>query len=129
MVEKIPVIKGCANLDAENQEQQRECMQHNIVKHVGANFKYPENARKRGIQAKIYVGFVIEKDGSISSIEIYKGAEDAYKDANKKSRAAAKQLDEEAIEVIKSLEFLEPAMQKGKPVRMSFTMPINAKLS
>tara|TARA_R110002096_G_scaffold320151_1_gene514217 strand:+ start:603 stop:1103 length:501 start_codon:yes stop_codon:yes gene_type:complete len=129
VVEKIPVIKGCGSLSTTDQEQQKECMQYNIVKHVGDNFEFPENARMRGIQAKIYIGFVIERDGSISNVEIYKGAESAYKDAKKKKRAAAKELDKEAIRVIKLLEFLEPAYQKGKPVRMSFTMPINAKLS
>ncbi len=129
VVEKIPLIKGCANLSSSTQEDQRECMEHHIAKHVGDNFTFPEKARQKSIQARIFISFVVEKNGNVSSIRVLKGAEDAYKDASKKKKAAAKELDKEAIRVIKLLEFLEPAMQKGKPVRMSFTMPINAKLS
>jgi protein TonB len=128
VVEKIPVIRGCANLTAETQEQQRECMQHHLVKHVGENFKYPEKARQYGVQAKIYVNFVIERDGSVSSVTVIRGATDAYKKYSKKKRQAARDLDDEAKRVIRSLQFLEPAVQRGKPVRMSFTMPINARL-
>lgn len=129
VVEKIPVIKGCANLSAADQEQQKECMQYNIAKHVGDNFQFPEDARKHGVQGKIFVTFIVEKNGELSNISILKGVEREYKNANKKKRSAAKDLDKEAIRVIKLLEFEAPAYQKGKPVRMQYTMPINAKLS
>ncbi len=129
VVERIPIIRGCANLSSATQEDQRECMQYQIAKHVGENFEFPEKTRQMGIQGKIYITFVIEKNGKLSNVNISKGVEHDYKGAGRKVRAAAKELDKEAIRVIKLLEFLEPAFQRGKPVRMSFTMPINAKLT
>jgi protein TonB len=57
---------------------------------------------------------VIERNGSISNVEIVRGVDPL--------------LDDEAVRVVKKLPRLTPAKQRGKPVRMSFTLPINAKL-
>jgi protein TonB len=71
-------------------------------------------ARQMGISGKIFVNFVIEKDGSISNVTVARGVD--------------KSLDDEAVRVIKKLPKMQPAKQRGKPVRMQFTMPINARL-
>jgi protein TonB len=67
-----------------------------------------------GIQGKVYVNFVIEKNGKVSNVTIARGV-DAL-------------IDNEAIRVIKLLPKFTPAKQRGKPVRMQYTVPINARL-
>jgi protein TonB len=81
---------------------------------VSRNFEFPEMAKEMGIQGRVYVNFVIEKNGSITNVEIVRGVDPL--------------LDDEAVRVVKKLPKLIPAKQRGKPVRMSFTLPINAKL-
>lgn len=112
VVESVPVFPGCE--DASTNDEKRTCFQQQMMRHVSNNFKFPEMARQMGIQGKVYVNFVIEKDGSISNVEVVRGVDPL--------------LDEEAARVIKNLPKMTPAKQRGKPVRMSFTMPINAKL-
>ena len=84
------------------------------MKHIGKNFEFPELARQMGIQGKVYVNFVIERNGRVSSITIARGVD--------------KLIDDEAIRVIKKLPTFQPAKQRGKPVRMQYTVPINARL-
>jgi protein TonB len=82
--------------------------------HIGKNFKFPEMARQMGIQGRVFVNFVIEKDGSISNVTVARGVDPL--------------LDDEAMRVVKGLPRFQPAKQRGKPVRMQYTVPINAKL-
>lgn len=112
VVESVPVFPGCE--DASSNDEKKACFQKQMFGHVRDNFKFPEMARQMGIQGKVYVNFVIEKNGSISNVEVVRGVDPL--------------LDEEAARVIKQLPDMTPAKQRGKPVRMSFTMPINAKL-
>lgn len=112
VVENKPVFPGCEEYATEAEKFQ--CFNQQIMKHIGKNFKFPEMAKQMGIQGKVYVNFVIEKDGSISNVTI--------------ARSVDKLIDDEAIRVIKKLPKFKPAKQRGKPVRMQYTVPINAKL-
>jgi protein TonB len=76
--------------------------------------KYPELASEMGEQGIVYVKFVVNKDGSIEQVSIRKGVSDA--------------LDKEAIRVVKAMPKWAPGEQAGKPVRVSFTLPISFKL-
>lgn len=111
-VQKVPVYPGCDE-EMEN-EALTKCFQTNIMRHVGSTFQYPKEARKRGIHGRVYVNFIVEKDGSLSEIEILKGAHPL--------------LDLESIRVVSLIPDFEAALMNGEPVRMSFTLPINAKL-
>jgi protein TonB len=111
VVENKPVFPGCENVP---KAEEVACFQKEISKHVATNFSFPEMARQMGIQGTVYVSFVIEKDGSISNVEVLRGVD--------------KLLDDEAVRVIKKLPKMTPAKQRGKPVRMSFQMPIKARL-
>jgi protein TonB len=82
--------------------------------HISKNFKFPEMARQMGIQGRVFVNFVIEKDGSISNVTV--------------ARSVDPLLDDEAVRVVKKLPKFQPAKQRGKSVRMQYTVPINAKL-
>ena len=82
---------------------------------IQKNVKYPESAKKKGIEGKVYVQFVVEKDGSISDINILRGV--------------SKDIDAEAVRVVKAMPKWKPGIQKGKPVRVQYTMPFSFKLS
>lgn len=112
VVESVPVFPGCES--ASTNEEKKACFQRQILKYVSKNFNFPEMARQMGIQGRVYVNFVIEKNGSISNVEVVRGVDPL--------------LDDEAARVVKTLPKMTPAKQRGKPVRMSFTLPINAKL-
>ncbi len=114
MVEQKPLFKGCSEFMGDD-EGAVKCFNQQVFKHVSKTFVFPETARKKGIQGKVYTSFIIEKDGQISNVSIVRGVHQL--------------LDLECIRVISEIpEMDSPAMQRGKPVRMSFTMPINAKL-
>lgn len=112
MVESRPIFPGCEN--EPNEDSLYNCFQINMMRHVARNFVYPKKAQKKKIGGRIYVNFVIEKDGAIGEIVIARGVHPA--------------LDAEAIRVVSELPKMTPAMQKGQPVRTSFTLPINAKV-
>ncbi|MEY2963184.1 MAG: hypothetical protein RL754_445 [Bacteroidota bacterium] len=112
VVENKPIFPGCEKLATENEKFM--CFNQEIMKHIGKNFEFPELARQMGIQGKVYVNFVIEKNGSVSNVTIARGVD--------------KLIDDEAIRVIKLLPSFTPAKQRGKPVRMQYTVPINARL-
>lgn len=76
--------------------------------------KYPSIAHDKGIQGRVMVQFTVDKDGSIVDPEIFKGVHPA--------------LDEEALKVVKSMPKWTTGMQKGKTVRVRYTMPIMFRL-
>lgn len=112
VVENKPVFPGCEKFATE--EERFNCFNQSIMTHIGKNFKFPEMARQMGIQGRVFVNFVIEKDGSISNVTVARGVDPL--------------LDDEAMRVVKGLPRFQPAKQRGKPVRMQYTVPINAKL-
>lgn len=85
-------------------------MNNYIVKKV----KYPAKAKQKGIQGRVYVGFTIEKDGSVADVSTLRGVDPL--------------LDQEAERVIRSMPKWSPGTQDGKPVRVVFTIPINFTL-
>lgn len=87
----------------------------NVQKWIAKNVKYPVLAMENGIQGKVYIQFVIEKDGAITDVKVIRGV-----DAS---------LDKEAVRVVKSMPKWKPGKQRGKPVRVSYTLPINFQLS
>lgn len=87
----------------------------NVQKWIAKNVKYPVLAMENGIQGKVFVQFVIEKDGSITDVKVLRGV-----DAS---------LDKEAIRVVQAMPKWNPGKQRGKAVRVSYTLPINFQLS
>jgi len=81
---------------------------------IANSIKYPVIAQENGIQGKVYVTFVVGKDGSVSNATIARGV-----DAS---------LDKEALRVINTLPRWKPGKQRGKPVNVSYTVPINFQL-
>nr|NQU88871.1 energy transducer TonB [Bacteroidota bacterium] len=86
-----------------------------MLKYLSENITYPENARKNGIQGTVYVTFVVEKDGSISDVNILRGLE--------------KECDEVALQAVKNMPAWTTGKQRGKPVRVQFNLPLKFKLN
>ncbi len=85
-----------------------------MFKYIAEHTKYPEIAKENGITGKVYVQFVIGKDGKVTDVKVIRGV-DPY-------------LDKEAVRVVKSMPKWKPGSQRGKPVKVSFQLPINFTL-
>ena len=81
---------------------------------VGKNMKYPSQARRMGVEGKVFVQFVVDKDGSLSDVKAIKGI--------------GAGCDEEAVRVVKSAPKWKPGKQRGKAVRVRMVLPITFKL-
>jgi len=77
---------------------------------IKTHLVYPPEAKAKGIQGKVYVQFVVEKDGSITNVEVRRGANPL--------------LDNEAVRVVKMLPNFKPGTMRGKKVRVRYTLPI-----
>ncbi len=78
--------------------------------YINQNLRYPEIAAENGIQGRVILSFVVEPNGSVSNVRILRGVDPA--------------LDKEAIRVVQSSPKWVPGSQRGKPVRVSFNIPI-----
>ena len=85
-----------------------------MFKFIAENTNYPEEARKQGVSGKVLVSFVVEKDGSITNIDVLRGIGSGC--------------NEEAKRVVSIMPNWEPGYQRGKAVRVKFNLPFNFKL-
>lgn len=85
-----------------------------LNKYLGKNVKYPEKAQKEKIQGRVTVQFIVEKDGTITNVKVL--------------RSVHQLLDKEAIRVVENMPKWIPGTQRGEPVRVSYTVPINFRL-
>ena len=84
---------------------------------LAKNIRYPENMKELGIQGKVYLSFTVEKDGSITDIQVARGI------------SGGKELNEEAVRVLKNLpKKFSPGKMNNKPVRVRLTIPVNFQL-
>lgn len=86
-----------------------------MLKYIMENIKYPEQAMKEGIQGRVAVRFIVEKDGSISDV--------------KPILSVHPLLNKEAVRVVESMPKWTPGKQNGKPVRVRFNVPVMFKLN
>ena len=110
VIEDVPIFPGCERVA---KSKRRDCFQEQINKHIRKNFRYPEIAQEMGIQGRVYVNFVIDKDGSITSIRM---------------RGPDKNLEKEAQRIIAKLPRMIPGKQRGRAVRVPFSIPITFRL-
>lgn len=85
-----------------------------FMQYLQKNLKYPEQARRMNVEGKVFVQFVIDKDGSPTDITVLKGIGSGC--------------DEEAIRVIKNMPKWTPGKQRGRPVKVRMSLPIVFKL-
>ena len=85
-----------------------------MMKFLSDNIKYPVIAQENGIQGRVITNFVVEKDGSITDVQVVRGVDPS--------------LDKEAIRVIQSMPKWKPGKQRGSAVRVRFTLPVVFRL-
>ena len=85
------------------------------IKYLQKNITYPEMAKESNIQGTVYVTFVVEKDGRITSVKVLRGIGGGC--------------DEEAVRVIKKMPSWKPGKQRGRAVRVQFNMPVRFVLA
>ncbi|WP_455530917.1 energy transducer TonB [Segatella salivae] len=85
-----------------------------MMKYIMENIKYPKQAMKEGIQGRVTVRFIVEKDGSISDV--------------KPVLSVHPLLNKEAVRVVESMPKWTPGKHNGKPVRVRFNLPVMFKL-
>ena len=85
-----------------------------FYKYVATNLRYPAQARRMGIAGKVFVQFVVEKDGKLTDVQILKGIGSGC--------------DEEALRVIKKSKKWTPGRQRGRPVKVRMIIPISFRL-
>ena len=86
-----------------------------MVAYLTHNLHYPQTEKEKGIQGKVFVGFVVEKDGIISNVEVKKGI--------------GEECDAEAVRVIREMPTWSPGKQNSECVRVSLVLPINYKIA
>ena len=86
-----------------------------MMKFLQENIHYPETASKAGIQGRVLINFIVESDGRISNIHVVRKVND--------------DLDAEAVRVVGAMPKWTPGMQKGKAVRVKYTLPISFRLN
>ncbi len=99
VVEEMPSFPG----------GEAECM-----KFLSKNIKYPTIAQENGIQGRVILQFVVNKDGSIVDVTV--------------ARSVDPYLDKEAIRVVQMMPKWKPGKQRGKPVRVKYTLPVMFRL-
>jgi protein TonB len=82
-----------------------------MMKFIGENIKYPPLANDRGIQGRVFVSFIVGRDGSITDVKV--------------AQSVDPMLDAEAVRVVKLMPIWKPGEHRGKPVRFSQSLPIN----
>jgi len=107
-IEEIPIFPGC-----EKEEDKRACFSKMMQKHIKKHFRYPEMAQQMGLQGRVSTQFVIQKDGSIGTIQ---------------KRGPHEVLEQEAVRILKKLPKMKPGKQREKAVKVSFAQPITFKL-
>jgi protein TonB len=111
-VEKKPFCTDCAYLSSENERAQ--CTALFIKRFVSSKAIYPKSCVEAGITGEVRVGFVIDKTGKITNIEITRGVH--------------KLLDKAAMDAVAQLPLFEPGAQQGRKVAVRFEIPVNFKL-
>jgi len=120
-------VESTSNLPAEYENQmadsiysQPEIMaefpggQEQLIKYIMDNVKYPEVAKEKGIQGKVFVQFVVDKKGKVCEANVVRGVQEL--------------LDKEALRVVNTMPDWKPGMDKGTQVKVQFTIPINFRL-
>ena len=111
----------------EEQEQEQETFvvveqmpeypggQQALFKFLSENVHYPKEAKDNGIQGRVICSFVVDKDGTVRDVEVVRSG-------------GSPLLDDEAARVISLMPKWKPGVQRGKPVRVKYTVPVNFRL-
>ncbi|MFD0862802.1 energy transducer TonB [Sungkyunkwania multivorans] len=110
VVDEIPIFPGCEEVE---EADQKACFQSKMVAHIQKHFKYPEEAKKMGLEGRVYVLFAISKEGNLENV---------------KTRGPSPMLEEEGRRIIELLPTMKHGKRNGKPNSVRFTIPIVFRL-
>ena len=82
-----------------------------LIKYLSQNIQYPPEAAKNNVQGRVILQFVVDKTGQVGEVKIL--------------RSVSEEIDAEAVRVVKSMPKWTPGKQRGKAVKVSYTVPIN----
>ena len=99
VVEKMPTFPGGVK---------------NLMNYLSTHIKYPAEAKKDGIEGRVFVNFIVEKDGSVSHVKVLRGIGHGC--------------DKESVRVVKNMPRWIPGEQRGKPVRVDYNLPVKFSL-
>ena len=85
-----------------------------MIKFISQNLEYPKACQENGTQGRVGVRFIVGRDGTISNVNVLESVDPFW--------------DKEAVRVIKAMPRWKPGMHKGKPVSVSYVVPVNFKL-
>lgn len=85
-----------------------------LISDIATSVKYPDEAKTKGIQGKVFVSFVVDEQGKVTNAKIERGVEPS--------------LDAESLRVVNNLKNWKPGKEKGKVVKVAYTLPINYAL-
>ncbi len=85
-----------------------------LMQYLATNIKYPVEAKKDKIEGRIFINFIVEKDGAVTHAKVLRGIGHGC--------------DKEALRVVENMPPWTPGMQRGKPVRVSFNLPVKFTL-
>jgi len=85
-----------------------------LHQYLAENIKYPQMAKESGIQGRVFVTFVVERNGKVTDVKVLRGIGGGC--------------DEEAIRVVQNMPSWTPGKQRGKPVRVQFNLPVKFTL-
>ncbi|MER3375214.1 MAG: energy transducer TonB [Allomuricauda sp.] len=111
VIEYVPVFPGCEVY--ETQAERKACFNRKVQEHVVKNFRYPPSALEMQITGRVYVQFVIDSKGNVTDIQ---------------KRGPDRLLEDEAARIIASLPNVKPGEQRGKAVRVKYSIPINFEI-
>ena len=109
--EEMPYFGDCKALP---KAERQACSSRQLLTYLSQNIKYPALARENGIEGVVVVRFVVEKDGSISGLELV--------------RDIGGGCGKEALRVVKAMPAWTPGLQRGRPVRVQFNLPVVFRL-
>lgn len=105
VIEQVPLFPGCEKVA---KSEQSKCFQEKLDAFVKKNFRLPDDLES-GFKARVFVRFLIDKQGNITNVE---------------ARGGNAQLEKEALKAFSKAPKLQPGRQRGQPVKCSFTYPI-----
>ena len=112
-VDVLPIFKGC-NLPSSSVEEKKACSEQKLLQYIFSNIKYPQEARKKGVEGLVIVKFIIDKTGIVRDAEIVK--------------SIGAGCDEESLRVVNNMPEWTPGEKDGKKVHVVYHLPIKYRV-
>ncbi|MEN1785139.1 MAG: energy transducer TonB [Bacteroidota bacterium] len=108
IIENVPIFPGCESLSSES--ERKACFTQKMQEHIQKHFNYPKTALEMRISGKVFIQFEIDTKGQVSNIQ---------------KRGPDHLLEKEAVRIIAALPTMKPGMQRGRPAKVRYSIPIN----